>query len=107
MTNLAFLLLQNGGGGLTGMLVGIMPFILIFGVFYFLIIVPQRKRQRELQEVVSQLKAGDRIVTTGGVVATITSVRESTLLVRSADKSILEITRQAVAGPYSEEAKGS
>ena len=106
MTNLAFLLLQDGGG-LTGMLVGIMPFILIFGVFYFLIIVPQRKRQRELQEVVSQLKAGDRIVTTGGVVATITSVRESTLLVRSADKSILEITRQAVAGPYSEEAKGS
>lgn len=106
MTNLAFLLLQDGGG-LTGMLVGIMPFILIFGVFYFLIIVPQRKRQRELQEVVSQLKAGDRIVTTGGVVATITSVRESTLLVRSADKSILEITRQAVAGPYSEEVKGS
>jgi preprotein translocase subunit YajC len=107
MTNSAFLLLQNGAGGLGGMLVGIMPFILIFGVFYFLIIVPQRKRQRELQEVVSQLKAGDRIVTTGGVVATITSVRESTLLVRSADKSILEITRQAVAGPYSEEAKGS
>ena len=106
MTNPAFLLLQDGGG-LTGMLVGIMPFILIFGVFYFLIIVPQRKRQRELQEVVSQLKAGDRIVTTGGLVATITSVRESTLLVRSADKSILEITRQAVAGPYSEEVKGS
>ena len=107
MTHPAFFLLQAQGGGLGGMLVGIMPFILIFAVFYFLIIVPQRKRQRELQEVVSQLKAGDRVVTTGGIIATITSVRDKSLLVRSADKSIFEITRQAIAGPYSDDEKGN
>ncbi len=106
MTHPAFILLLQGGG-LGGMLVGIMPFILIFAVFYFLIIVPQRKRQRELQEVVAQLKAGDRILTTGGIIATVTSVRDKSLLVRTADKTIIEITRQSVASPYTDEEKGS
>ena len=108
MTTLTFILLQNqDGGGLVGMLGALMPFILIFGVFYFLIIVPQRKRQRQLQEVISQLKSGDRIITSGGVIATVTAVRDKTLLVRSADKSILEITRQSVAGLQSDEEKGT
>ena len=51
-----------------------------------------------LQETISQLKAGDRIVTTGGVIGTITTVRDTSFLIRSADKSILEIARSAVAG---------
>ncbi len=95
------LILQQGGVG--GLLAGLMPFLLIFGVFYFLIIVPQRRRQRELQETISKLKAGDRIVTTGGIIATVTAVRDTSLLVRSADKSILEIARSAVAAMQEEE----
>ena len=94
MSTLAFLF-QSGPGGF---LISMLPLILIFGVFYMLIIVPQRKRQRELQETVANLKAGDRIVTTGGIIATVTAVRDATLLVRSADKSILDISRSAVAG---------
>lgn len=99
--NTPALILQQGGVG--GLLAGIMPFLLIFGVFYFLIIVPQRRRQRELQETISKLKAGDRIVTTGGIIATVTAVRDTSLLVRSADKSILEVARSAVAGMHAEE----
>ena len=91
-------MLQEGGGGLLPFLVQMMPFILIFFVFYFLIIVPQRRRQKALQDMISQLKMGDRIITTGGILATVTAVRETSLLVRSADKSILEISRSAVAG---------
>ena len=102
MTTQALLLLQNGG---LGGLVGLAPLILVFFVFYFLIIVPQRKRQKALQETISQLKAGDRIVTTGGIIATITAVRDTSLLVRSADKSILEISRNAIAGLQEEEQK--
>jgi preprotein translocase subunit YajC len=108
MTNLAFILLQTGGqpgGG--GLLVSLMPFILIFGVFYFLIIVPQRRRQKALQEMIGQLKAGDKIITSGGIIATVTAVRENSLLVRSADKSILEITRASVSGLHGAEEKGS
>ncbi|HEV3470459.1 MAG TPA: preprotein translocase subunit YajC [Pyrinomonadaceae bacterium] len=100
MTTLALILQQGGVGGL---LAGLMPFLLIFGVFYFLIIVPQRRRQKELQAMISALKAGDRIVTTGGIIATVTAVRDKSLLVRSADKSILEIARSAVAGLQTEE----
>jgi preprotein translocase subunit YajC len=79
--------------------------VLIIAVFYMLLIRPQQKRQRELQETISQLKAGDRVVTTGGVIGTITTVRDTSFLIRSADKSILEIARSAVAGVDEEEKK--
>ena len=88
------MLFQGGLGALGGLL----PMLLIIGVFYMLLIRPQQKRQRQLQETISQLKAGDRIVTTGGVIGTITLVRDTSFLIRSADKSILEIARSAVAG---------
>lgn len=79
--------------------------LLIIGVFYILLIRPQQKRQRELQEIIAQLKAGDRVVTTGGIIGTITSVRDTSLLIRSAEKSILEISRSSVAGIQDDEKK--
>ena len=88
-----------------GGLAQLLPILLIIGVFYVLLIRPQQKRQRELQETISQLKAGDRIVTTGGIIGTITNVRDTSFLIRSADKSILEISRSAVAGIEEEEKK--
>jgi preprotein translocase subunit YajC len=91
---LTLLILQSGAGGLFGML----PILLIILIFYFLIIRPQQKRQRQLQETISNLKIGDRIVTTGGVIGVITTVRDTSFLIRSADKSILEIARSAIAG---------
>ncbi|MGI9065318.1 MAG: preprotein translocase subunit YajC [Pyrinomonadaceae bacterium] len=94
-------MLQGGLGGLTGLL----PMILIIGVFYMLLIRPQQKRQRELQQTIAQLKAGDRVVTTGGVIGTITTVRDTSFLIRSADKTILEIARSAIAGIQGEEEK--
>ena len=91
-------------GGL-GALGGLLPMLLIIGVFYMLLIRPQQKRQRELQQTIAELKAGDRVVTTGGIIGTITTVRDTSLLIRSADKSILEIARSAVAGIEGEEKK--
>ena len=88
-----------------GGLVQLLPILLIIGVFYVLLIRPQQKRQKELQETISQLKAGDRIVTTGGIIGTITNVRDTSFLIRSAEKSILEISRSAVAGIEAEEKK--
>jgi preprotein translocase subunit YajC len=96
------LLLFQGGGSA---LVSFVPMLLIIGVFYMLLIRPQQKRQRELQQTIAELKAGDRVVTTGGVIGTITTVRDTSFLIRSADKSILEIARSAVAGIEGEEAK--
>jgi preprotein translocase subunit YajC len=89
-----------------GLFAGLMPFLLIFGVFYFLIIVPQRKRQKALQDMISTLKSGDRIITSGGIVATVKQVKEKSLIVLS-EKSMLEISRSSVAGMQEEEVKGS
>lgn len=95
------MLLQGGGGGFTFLI----PMMLVFGVFYLLMIRPQQKRQRELQSTIAELKSGDRIVTTGGIIGTITTVRDTSFLIRSADKSILEIARSAVAAVEPEETK--
>lgn len=93
---------QSGAGGL----IQLLPILLIILVFYFLIMRPQQKRQRQLQETIANLKIGDRIVTTGGVIGVITTVRDTSFLIRSADKSILEIARTAIAG-VDEEGKPS
>lgn len=95
------LFLFQGGGGF-GFLI---PMLLVFGVFYLLLIRPQQRKQRELQATIAQLKAGDKVVTTGGVIGVITAVRDTSFLIRSADKSMLEIARSAVAGVDAEEEK--
>ena len=100
MNTHALLLLQNGASLLASPLV---MMALIFGVFYFLIIRPQQKRQQALRDMIAQLKAGDKVITTGGIYATVKQVKEKSLLVMSADKSILEISRSAVAGMQGEE----
>ena len=96
------LFLFQGLGGLGGAL---LPMLLIFGVFYLLLIRPQQRKQRELQATIAQLKAGDKVVTTGGIIGVITAVRDTSFMIRSADKSILEIARTAVAGVDAEEKK--
>lgn len=95
------LFLFQGGGGF-GFLI---PMLLVFGVFYLLLIRPQQRKQRELQATIAQLKAGDKVVTTGGIIGVITAVRDTSFLIRSADKTMLEIARTAVAGVDLEEKK--
>src|SRR6185369_704189 len=98
-----FLIFQTGAGGL----IQLMPILLIILVFYFLLIRPQQKRQRLLQETISNLKIGDRVVTDGGVIGVITPVRDTSFLIRSADKTILEIARTATAAIDEEGKQGT
>ena len=98
--SLLLIMLQGVGG--FGFLI---PMLLVFGVFYLLLIRPQQRKQRQLQATIAELKTGDKVVTTGGIIGTITAVRDTSFLIRSADKSILEIARSAVAGVDSEEKK--
>ena len=88
-----FIFFQGGLGGLAQLL----PIFLIIAVFYFLLIRPQQRRQKQLQETIASLKTGDRVITNGGIIGVITMVRETTFLIRSADKTILEIARSAIA----------
>jgi preprotein translocase subunit YajC len=90
-----FLILFQGGG-LSG-LAQLLPLVLIIAVFYVLVIRPQQKRQRQLQETISSLRINDKVVTTGGIIGVITAVKDSSFIIRSADKTILEVARTAIA----------
>ena len=84
----------EGAGGFTGFI----PLILMFVIFYFLLIRPQQKKTKEHRQMVSNLKKGDRIVTSGGIHGRITGMDESTLTVEIADKVRVKVARGNVSG---------
>jgi preprotein translocase, YajC subunit len=95
--NLNLFLFQESSGG--GSLVWtLLPFVFIFGIFYFLVILPQKKQKQQLQEMIGSLKMNDEIVTNGGVIGKIKEVRETSFVILSAEKSLLEIGKSAVVG---------
>lgn len=94
------LLFQLGDLGLFGSL---LPFVAIFAIFYFLVIRPQKKQAEKLKEMIGALKNGDEVVTNGGIIGKIIEVKDTSFVVRSANKSNIEIGKAAVVGRKSEE----
>jgi preprotein translocase subunit YajC len=84
---------QPQGGGL----MTLMPLILMFVIFYFIAIRPQRKKQQELAAQVAALKGGDQIVTTGGLYGVVSSLQEKTLTLKIADNVKIKLDKAAVA----------
>ena len=102
------LILQNGGGSIfTSML----PLFLIFGIFYFLLIRPQQKRQRQAQldreALLSALKPNDKVVTSGGIYGSIVAVREDkkTVMLKIAQSVTIEVDHSSIAGLQPTESK--
>ena len=75
----------------------LVPLILLFVVFYFLLIRPQQKKQKELQKLIEGLKKNDNIVTVGGLHGTVVNVKEKTFVIRIDDNVRVEIDKSAVA----------
>ena len=76
-----------------------LPLILMFVVFYFLLIRPQQKRQQELNKMVEELKKGDRVVTSGGVIGTIAGIQNDYVILKVGDgETKIEILKSAVTG---------
>ncbi len=88
-----------GGGGLLGFL----PFVMILAIFYFIILMPMKRRQKKVRDFQSALKVGDRIVTTSGMYATITTMNDRSVQVQIAEKVRIEISRAAVGGYQGQE----
>lgn len=65
--------------GIVGTLISLLPMILIFVIFYFMLIRPQRKKEKKVQEMLNALKVGDRVSTIGGIYGTITAIKDDTL----------------------------
>src|SRR6202007_2011951 len=88
-------LLQSSSGGMGW--VGFAPLIFIFAIFYFLLIMPQQRRQKKWQAMLGELKTGDKVVTSGGLRGTIMSLKDDSLILRvPPDNLKIEVTRGSV-----------
>jgi len=80
-------------------LIQFLPFILIFGIFYLLLIMPMRRRQKKHQELLGKLTKGDRVITNGGIFGTVVEVEDDKLTLRIAEPKVdIQVARSAVAG---------
>ncbi|MCC6416403.1 MAG: preprotein translocase subunit YajC [Opitutaceae bacterium] len=79
---------QPGPGSLLG---GMLPIILLFAAMYFLMIAPQRKKQKAHDKMLKELTTGDDVITSGGVYGQITNVKEDRFVIRVADNTKIEV----------------
>ncbi len=75
-----------------------LPLILIFAVFYFLIMRPQAKKQKELQRMLGELKKGDDVVTSGGIIGRVTGVKDTELVLQVQEGVRIRVLRSAITG---------
>ena len=78
------------------------PFVLIIAIFYFFLIRPQNKKQKETEKMINALKKGDKIVTIGGIHGVVSSTKEKTVIVKVDDNCKIEFSRSAIAGVESD-----
>jgi preprotein translocase subunit YajC len=102
MNQLIFSLLMGGGAGgapasTQSNLISMLPIVAIIAVFYFLIIRPQNKKQKDTQRMLSELKKGDRVVSIGGIHGVIQSVREGSVIVKVDENCKVEFSRNAIS----------
>ncbi|MCP4233854.1 MAG: preprotein translocase subunit YajC [Aestuariibacter sp.] len=88
---------QGAGAQTGGTLELILPLLLMFGIFYFLLIRPQQKKAKEHKKMVEDLKKGDEIITNGGILAKITKVEESFLTCKVAENVEIKVQSHAVS----------
>jgi preprotein translocase subunit YajC len=84
----------SGGSPLT-MLV---PFVLIFAVFYFIVILPAKRQQRQKDAMIAALQKGYHVVTTGGIYGSVASVEDTSLLIKVAENVKIRVAKNAIAG---------
>lgn len=83
--------------------VQLVPFALILGIFYLVILLPMRRRQKKVDEFLASLKVGDRVITSGGLFGSITRLGDKSLQLQVADKVRVEVSRAAIIGYQGQE----
>jgi preprotein translocase subunit YajC len=100
MIDVAYAMAPPGGGqgGDMNTLIGFLPMILIFGVFYLLLIRPQQKKAKELRLLLEELKKGDAVITQGGIYGKIVAIQDQIVTLEVADKVRIRISRGSISG---------
>jgi len=88
----------GGGGGSMSQIWSFLPIILIFVIFYFLLIRPQQRQKREHQNLLSNLKVGDNVLTTGGIYGRVTGLKDDKVTLEISDKVRVKVNRGNIAG---------
>jgi preprotein translocase subunit YajC len=83
--------------------VGLLPFVLIFAIFYFVMVLPMKRRQQKISAFLSALKVGERVITSGGIFGTITKVNDQSVQLQVANNVRIEVSRQAIVGYQGQE----
>ena len=94
MSLFSFILLQGGAAGLLGMLP---MFAIMFGIMYFLVIMPQQRQRKKVQEMLAAIKNGDKVITTSGIYGTINGMDGDTIILKVADNVKIRVARSAIA----------
>jgi preprotein translocase subunit YajC len=81
----------------------LLPFAIILGIFYFMVLLPMRRRQKKVAEFQANLKVGDRVVTTGGIYGSIAKLSEGTVHLQVAPQVRIEVARAAIGGYQGQE----
>ena len=89
--------------GSPDMLIQFAPILIIGVIFYLLIFMPMRKRQKKLDMMINALKTGDRVITSSGIYGTVAGVKDKTFILKIADQVKIEVAKNAVAGLQSPE----
>ena len=77
-------------------IISLLPIVFILAIFYLIVFLPARRRQKKLQEMIDNLKTGDKIVTTGGIYGTVVGLKDDRIQVRIAENVKVEMSRNAV-----------
>ncbi|HAY34461.1 MAG TPA: preprotein translocase subunit YajC [Ignavibacteria bacterium] len=96
MESVSLIFLQQAPGGMESILSSIVPFLLIIFIFYFLILRPQQKRQKERAKLLESIKKGDKIITAGGIHGVVEGLDDATILVKVSDNVKMKMERSAV-----------
>ena len=92
--------LPSGGSGPASLFIQLVPMILVFAIFFFLLIRPQQRERKRREEMLTSLKKGDRVITTGGLIGTVVGLNERIVTLRVADSVRVECLRSAISGLY-------
>lgn len=89
---------EQAGGTLGSMLTLIIPIALMILIFYFLIIRPEKKRNKEMQDMLNNIQVADEVITTGGIIGRVISVKEDTVLIETgSDRTKIRVVKSAIA----------
>ena len=90
-------------GGGPNPFVQFIPIALVFAIFYFIILLPNKRRQKKLEQFLANLKVGDRVVTSGGIYGSVTKLNGNIVQLQIADKVRIELSRNAIIGYQGQE----